>query len=178
MLEYQESGLLIGLPDGDSFRFQDNTAYQKLKGQNLAEMDFAWWDASNSTLYLMDVKDYSHLTPSEKLPEPLLEKLIAKVTDSLMILSSAWIGTNQGQQIKIDLPTSCQSFPLKPNRLKIIFVLKIKNSSLKAELSPLKTRLVNRLQGRLALFDLRNVTLIDHEIAINMGLPITEIKTI
>ncbi|MCD8486186.1 MAG: hypothetical protein LRZ84_05425 [Desertifilum sp.] len=176
MPEYQESGLLISLPDEDSFRFQDNIVYQKLKGKNLAEMDFAWWDTSKSTLYLMDVKDYSHLTPSEKLPEPLLEKLIAKVTDSLMILSSAWIGTGQGQQIKIDLPMSCQTFPLKPKSLKIIFVLKIKNSTLKAELSPLKTRLVNRLQGRLALFDLRNVTLIDHEIAINMGLPITEIK--
>lgn len=161
------------MPDGESFRLQDNPAYQKLKGKYLAEMDFAWWDTSQQILWLLDVKDYSQLTPSERLPDYLLDKLINKVTDSLMILSSVWINSEQGQQIKIGLPTSCQTFPLKPRRLKIVFVLKIQNPTLKADLSPLKTRLVDRLKGRLALFDLSNITLVDHEIAVKIkGLPL------
>lgn len=172
MPSYQESGIIIELPDGESFRLQDNPAYQKLKGKNLAEMDFAWWDTSQQILWLLDVKDYSHLTPSERLPDYLLEKLINKVTDTLMILSSVWINSEQGQQIKINLPTSCQTFPLKPHRLKIVFVLKIQNPTLKLSLSPLKTSLVSRLKGRLALFDLNHITLVDHETAIQMGLPL------
>lgn len=54
--------------------------------------------------------------------------------------------------------------------LKIVFVFKITNQTIKASLSPLKTKLVNSLRGNLALFDINNITLIDHEIAIKMGL--------
>jgi hypothetical protein len=56
-------------------------------------------------------------------------------------------------------------------------VLKITNSLLKAELSPLKTRLLARLQGRIALFDINNVTLADHETGIRMGLPIATLPS-
>lgn len=178
MPNYQESGIIIDLPEGESFRFQDNAAYQKLKGKNLAEMDFAWWDNSKQILWLLDVKDYSQLTPPERLPDYLLDKLINKVTDSLMILSSVWSNSKQGQQIKTDLPVSCQTFPSEPRRLKIVFVLKIQNPTLKVDLPPLKTRLVSRLQGRLALFDLNNITLVDHEIAVKMGLPLRIVESV
>jgi hypothetical protein len=73
---YEESGLRIELPDGDSFRFQDCSGYKSLSGKNLSEMDFGWWDSAKNILWLLDVKDYSHLTKRERMPEYLLENLI------------------------------------------------------------------------------------------------------
>ncbi len=174
---YQESGLQITLPDGESFRFQDCSGYKTLSGKNLSEMDFGWWNSTKNSLWLLDVKDYSHLPPTERLPDHLLDNLIKKATDSLLILSAVWFGSVKGQEICSELPLSCRTFPSKPKKLKIVFVLKITNSLLKAELSPLKTRLLARLRGRIALFDINNVTLADHETGIRMGLPIATLPS-
>ena len=89
-----------------------------------------------------------------------------------MILSSVWSGSLQGKQILADLPASLQVFPIYPKKLKIVFVFKITNTNIKIQLSPLKTRLKERLRGRLLLFDIKNVTLVDHETAMKMGLAI------
>lgn len=169
---YEESGLQITLPDGECFRFQECQSYKSLSGNNLSEMDFGWWDSSKDTLWLLELKDYSHLTPPQRLPDYLLEKLTNKVTDSLMILSSVWSGSLQGKQILADLPASLQVFPIYPKKLKIVFVFKITDTNIKIQLSPLKTRLKERLRGRLLLFDIKNVTLVDHETAMKMGLAI------
>jgi hypothetical protein len=169
---FEESGLRITLPDRDSFRFQDCPSYKTLNGKNLSEIDFCWWDLTKNTLWLLELKDYSHLTPSEKLPNHLLEKLTNKVTDSLLILSSVWSGSLQGQKICAELPTFCHTFPIQPSKIKIVFVLKITSPHLKLELSPLKTRLRDKLGGRLQLFDVTHVTLVDHETAIKMLPPI------
>jgi hypothetical protein len=172
---YEESGLRIALPDGDSFRFQDCSGYKSLSGQNLSEMDFGWWESAKNILWLLDVKDYSHLTKKEKMPEYLLENLISKAADSLLILSAVWSGTAKGQEICLDLPPSCRTFPRAPKRLKLVFVLKLTKHHRKTDLGPLKTRLSARLKGRIALFDITNVTLADHETALKMGLPISAI---
>lgn len=169
MVIYQESGLIINLNDEHSFRFQDNQAYQKLKGKRLSEMDFCWLDPNKNILWLLDVKDYSHLLPAEKLPDYLLAKLSNKVIDSLLLMSAIWSNTQEGLSLKKYLPKSCHTV----KSLKIIFVFKITNQTIKASLSPLKTKLVNSLRGRLALFDVNNITLIDHEMAIAMDLPLT-----
>ncbi|MHC5713858.1 MAG: hypothetical protein ACYTX0_17355, partial [Nostoc sp.] len=81
----------------------------------------------------------------------------------------------QGQKICADLPTFCHSFPIQPKKLKIVFVLKITSAHLKLELSPLKTRLQDKLRGRLQLFDIKNITLVDHETAIRMGMAIVSV---
>ncbi len=172
MSVYQESGLQIILPEGDSFRFQDCPSYRTLSGQSLCEMDFCWWDTGENSLWLLEVKDYSRLTPQQRLPDELLDKLINKATDSLLILASVWFGSLKGQQICGDLPLSCRSFPERPKNIKIFFILKLTDQNIKLQLSPLRTRLRTKLIGRLSLFDISNVTLTDHETAIQYGLPI------
>ncbi|MTJ55913.1 hypothetical protein FJR38_26275 [Anabaena sp. UHCC 0253] len=172
MSVFQESGLQITLPVGENFRFQDCPSYQNLNGQNLSEMDFGWWDAGKNTLWLLEVKDYSHLTPLERLPDHLLDKLINKATDSLLILASVWFGSLRGKQICGDLPISCQSFPIQPKNIRLVFIIKVTDANIKLQLSPLKTRLRTKLLGRLSLFDISGVTLADHETAIQNGLPI------
>lgn len=53
-----------------------------------------------------------------------------------------------------------------------MFFFQIGMLPIKIQLSPLKTRLKERLRGRLLLFDIKNVTLVDHETAMKMGLAI------
>ncbi len=173
MPSYEESGLKITLPEGECFRFQDCASYKPLKGKKLSEIDFGWWDSAKNTLHLLEVKDYSTLPALERLPEHLLDKLINKVTDTLMLLASAWVGSLQGQQICSDLPVSCQKFPFKPQKIKIVIVLKISDDTkIKEELSVLKVRLKDKMKGRLKLFDIEHITLVDHEVALKMPLPI------
>lgn len=175
---YTESGLQVILPDGESFRFQDCSIYKQLKGSYLREMDFGWWDSTKNILWLLELKDYSHLQPTDKLPDRLLDILIEKATDSLLILSAVWIGSLNGQGMKSDLPTACHIFPTEPKKLKIVFVMKLTNHHIKVELSPLKTRLLERLKGRTTLFDMKigDVTLVDHLNAMKY-LPIINLST-
>jgi hypothetical protein len=175
MTDFTESGLTISLPDGYSFRFQDLSAYTKLKGQNLKEVDYCWWDDHTHTFWLLEVKDYSNLTTTEKLPNNLLETLTNKVTDSLLILSAAWSNTNTGNSILSELPTIFQTFPKSPDKMKIVCVLKLLEHHKKVELGTLRTKFKNSLEGRIALFDLKQVTLTDHETAIKMGIPIISV---
>ncbi|MEH2336432.1 hypothetical protein [Nostoc sp.] len=169
---YEESGLRITLPDEHSFRLQDCSSYVNLKGNNLSEMDFGWWDSTNDTLSLLEIKDYSHLTPLERLPDHLLEKLINKVTDSVMILASVWSGTLQGQNFYRELPVSCQVFPTHPKKIKVFFIFKISDEiKIKQELTDIRDKLKNKMLGRLMLFDITNLVLVDHETAIKfMGM--------
>ena len=95
---HDERPFRVELPSGNNFRFQDMPAYQSLSGRRLKEMDFGWWEGPpGNTLWLLEVEDFSRLSRSERLPEDLLEKLRTKATDSLLILSSAWLGTDKGR---------------------------------------------------------------------------------
>lgn len=174
MVTYRESGLEVTLPDAEGFRFCDCPAYRDLSRFSLKEMDFGWWDNSKDTLWLLELKDYSRLTEPERLPVKLFDNLTGKATDSLMMLSSVWFGSSQGTEIGRSLPPSCRIFPAYPKTLKIIFVLKLPRHPMATELSALTVRLRNRLQGRVALFDMAmtDVVLVDHKTAMKVGLPI------
>jgi hypothetical protein len=172
MPTYIESGLHVHLPDGDSFRFEDCAAYRRLSGWSLKEMDFGWWDGDRQILWLMELKDYSRLTPRERLPEPLFDNLLNKATDSLLMLSAAWLQSNQGKTLRPCLPSSCGQLP---RRIKLVFVIKLHQTPIIADLGPLGVRLKNRLRGRVALFDLdvKDVAIADHNTAIKLGLPLS-----
>jgi hypothetical protein len=73
MTAYIESGLRINLPEGEHFRFPDCEIYKQLSGKKLKEMDFGWWQKQQNRLWLIEIKDYAHLTIEERLPKHLLE---------------------------------------------------------------------------------------------------------
>ncbi|MEO5727999.1 MAG: hypothetical protein ABI134_09775, partial [Byssovorax sp.] len=53
-----ESGLLVSLPDGAWFRFQDCATYRRLNGRSLKEMDFGYWHEMHRCIVLLELKDY------------------------------------------------------------------------------------------------------------------------
>ncbi|MDB9528948.1 hypothetical protein PN498_23345 [Oscillatoria sp. CS-180] len=174
MAVYQESGLEVDLPDHQIFRFCDCTAYRRLSSYSLKEMDFGWWDNQASTLWLMELKDYSRLALEDKLPNNLFGNFVDKATDSLMMLAAVWSNSEHGQALGRCLPTPCTSFPQQPHEIKLVFVLKLESQQLLTQLSALSVRLRNRLRGRIALFNMSmtDLILLDHMTAIRAGLPI------
>lgn len=173
MAQYDESGLRLVLADGEHFRFQDLATYQSLKGQRLKEMDFCWLDrtatqdASNQAqwhrLILLELKEFTGLR--SLLHESDLthkayrfETLINKIVDSLLLLAAAWAGTAKGSQLCADLPM----FARQPMRAKVIIGLDLP-PSLHPHFGVLRDQLNARMRGRVALFDIERVTLVNYQ---------------
>lgn len=165
MPPYIESGLRLDLPAGSHFRFADTTAYSLVKGQSVKEMDFAWVDSGK--LFLLEVRSYSQLArtltltdfaPVKGQPEPFrFRALIDKVTDSVLMMLSAWADTSWGRQLKAELPTSAQArMPLK-----LVVAVELP-AALTIHLQGLRDSLNAKLRGRVALVDVGSVVLIDY----------------
>jgi len=170
MTAYDESGLRLNLPKGQHFRYCE--AYKLLCGQKLKEMDFGWWQPEQNRLWLIEIKDYAHLTTEERLPNHLLDNLVDKATDSLLMLASCWAKTGKGREFFSCLPPPIQQFPESPEqlKLKLFFILKIDVTMFKDEIDALRYGLNNRLRGRVALFNIRYVSLVDHLTVLNNNL--------
>lgn len=165
MAIYNESGLTFDLPDGQHFRFSELAAYKRLSGQHLKEMDFAW--VAQGKLFVLEVRSYAQIS------SPLAgadfvavnggakphryQALIDKLTDSLLMLLAAWADTDLGQSIKAGLPVAARSrLPLK-----LVIALDLP-AGLTVHLPVLRDSLNQRMRGRMALADVRSVTLIDY----------------
>lgn len=160
-----ESGLSLDLPAGLSFRFADTAAYGAVKGQSVKEMDFAWVDSGK--LFLLEVRDYSQVTttlaltdfvPAKGQAEPFRFKaLVDKITDSVLMILSAWSGTAWGQRLSAELPAAAHTrMPLK------LVVAVDLPPALTVHLQGLRDSLNDRMRGRVALADVGSVVLIDY----------------
>lgn len=157
MATYTESGLQFNLPDGEHFRFATLPSYIPLKGHNLKEMDFAWIHQGlhQRQLVLLEVKNFSgvSLLPYQK----LLDNLINKITDSLMMLLSGWSGGTWGNAFVPQLPIAARN----PVPLILAVALDLPDN-LRVHLSALRTALNARLKGRLQLANVQSIALMDY----------------
>jgi hypothetical protein len=165
MPTFIESGLRLDLPDETSFRFADTEAYNAVKGLSLKEMDFAWVDAGK--LFVLEVRSYARVTetlsPTDFIPvkgqaEPYrFSALVDKITDSLLMLLSAWAGTAWGRKLKAELPKAARA------RMPVKLVVAVElPPGLIVHLQALRDSLNARLKGRVALADVKSVALIDY----------------
>ena len=171
-----ESGLKVTLVDGESFQLGSCQTYIQLKGQNLKEMDFAWWDSTANTLWFLELKDFSGLSLEEQLPDDFVKNLAKKATDVLLMLSSVWVNSAKGQKLCSEIVSFCPVFPTTLRKLKLVFVVKLgPHHQPQVYLDPLQIKLRNYLRGCLSLFDIKinNVLLIDSSTAISSDLPIS-----
>ena len=165
MPPYIESGLRLDLPVGQHFRFADTTAYKAVCSHSVKEMDFAWIDSGK--LFLLEVRSYSQVTttltaadflPVKGQPEPFrFSALIDKLTDSVLMLLSAWANTTWGLQLASELPVAARA----PMPLKLVIAVELP-VALTVHLQGLRDSLNARLRGRVALADVRSVVLIDY----------------
>ncbi len=145
-----ESGVELGLPDKDHFRFQDCEAYNKVKGMGIKEMDFCWWNQTKDSIYLLEALD----TKKDSSQEILL-KIVVKGLDSLLLLLAVWMDTRFGESLGSELP---KSFPTAiPTKFIFIFILRTRSghavsSDKKGQFAPYQDKARSRLRSRLGLF--------------------------
>ncbi len=166
-----ESGLYFDPPHARCFRW-DASDYFRVTGKRygLAEMDFAWCDETTMALHLLEVKDYS---TDPQLPAWLINDLVQKGTDCLLLLASVWYRLPHGDSIRACLPDEWHEHA-EGQPINLTFVLKTAEN---VALQPLQDQLRQKLKGRQELLALRTVTtvsLVNHELAVSeLGLPLT-----
>jgi len=168
MTQYFEPGFSINLPEGSHFRFQDCPVYQKLKNLSIKEMDFFWFDTQTKLLCLMEVKDYTHLSKEEALPEYLIENLYKKGLDSILMLAAVWANTKTGRALKDFIPNTLHNYQ---ENIMLIFILNANDRHLPA-IGIIKDRLKQKTKGIRALFSVTAI-LMDKKTAQARGLPIS-----
>ncbi len=168
----RESGLYFDPPVDGYFRLEVAPYFKSVfKGRGLCEMDFGWWDPTEKTLHLLELKDYS----VKALPDNLVDDLVQKATDCLLLLGSMYYGLPHAEGIKEDFPENSHVKPNRPAMLRLTFVLKTAARDHALPLQQMRDKLKNKLNGRLELLDLRSSTeilLLDHWMAQELGVPI------
>jgi hypothetical protein len=172
--EIIESGFKITVPSATSFRLSESPAYKALSGLSLKEMDVGWWDSETKKIILVELKGFEIWKEFDKSTETahghLMAVLNGKATDTLLMLAATWVGTNTGNRLQASLPSEAHRYPGEGN-IKLIFLIDTPLSR-RALLSPMKDAVNKELAGRMRLFGVRNVILVDLETAQKMALPI------
>jgi hypothetical protein len=175
-LDFEESGFQVSAP-APAFRFSDLKTYRAASGRELKEMDVCWLDTSAfpARLLVLELKglDVWSTPPDDPLRphEHLVRTCIQKANDTLLMFAGAWLSTGWGQALAQEMPPAFTP-PPKGTRLHLVFLIDIPETR-RELLLPVREEINGRLQGRLGVFDLQRVSVIDFESARKMGLPVT-----
>jgi hypothetical protein len=172
--EVTESGVKVSLPAGASFRLADLPPYQLLSGSSLKEMDVGWHDGAQGRLFLLEIKGLeiwrAFDVSTTAAHDHLVSNLATKATDVLLILAALWSGTELGQEFSPLLPSAVRVFP-GASKLKLVFLVDTPVTRAPL-LGPVKDELNRVLEGRIKLYGIRRVTVVDFDGAQRMGLPV------
>lgn len=175
MREIIESGFKVIVPKETSFRLGENPAYRNLSGLGLKEMDIGWWDTANNKLVFLELKGIDIWQGFDRKKDTahayLVQSLKGKVTDVLLMMAAMWVGTDTGKTLGASLPDHVQRYQ-GDGSLKLVFLIDTPPAR-KSLLAPVKDAINKELAGRVRLFGVRHVTLVDFDTAIKMKLPVT-----
>lgn len=151
-MQYRESGISLDFgryPD-THFRWETNTAYRKLSGQSIKEIDFGWWDGKY--LNLLELKDYTRAELGDNV-DKLLDNLTQKSVDTLIMLQSIWLNTPTGKQLAQQLPNSLH----KKVPIRIFHLINVTRKDVPTLLL-FNSKLTNRFKGYQQLFNIQKYT--------------------
>ena len=175
--EFTESGFTVTVSSANSFCLAEMDPYKRLSGRNLKEMDVGLIDTANDCLMMLELKgsevweafDYDKKVAHEH----LVENLGSKATDVLLILSAAWAKTGVGVDFASLLPQRGTKY-LGDGKLKLCFL--VDTPATRASLlGMVKDELSRVLSGRLQLFGIKRITILDFERAKSMKLPVKRV---
>ncbi len=170
-----ESGFKVIVPERQSFRFCENPTYQHLSGLRIKEMDIGWWEVSRNKLILLELKGIEIWREFDRDKDTafkfLLKSIEKKATDVLLMLAAIWTETEIGKKLKESLPDEVHHYHGE-GCLKLIFLLDTPGFR-RPLLGPIKDAINRELAGRLRLFGVQRLTIVDFDTANKIGLPIT-----
>ncbi|MCD6326449.1 SWIM zinc finger family protein [bacterium] len=174
MSEITESGFRVTVPKETSFRFCDCPAYQRLSGLCLKEMDIGWWDKGTSRLLLIELKGEEVWREFDKSKvaahEHMLTALKGKLTDTLLMLVAVWIETGVGKELSKSLPALVRQYP-GDGKLGFVFLVDTP-ASRSPMLTAVKDDMNKELEGRMRLFGVRRVAIVNLAVAQDIGIPV------
>lgn len=146
---YNESGISLDLSAYDHFRFENCEGYQKIKGCNVKEIDFGWWNEEEECLYLLELKDFTG-NPGRIVEKSgdLIKNLCKKSIDTILMLVAVWLDNNGGREIKSCLPVHAQQ---KCN-MKIFHLIRC-DKSIELALNAVNDKLKNEFRGYKRLYE-------------------------
>lgn len=166
---FQESGFRVDLPQ-DGFRFERLAAYQRrLSHRGVHEMDFAFADGPKQDRRLVLVELLSKTFTRKT---GWREQVAKKITDSLLMLGSAWLDAGLGKEIAQDLPSAWGAYP-GDGRLRVCVVVDQPRDVWTQDHQAEQSReLADHIGAWLDLFGLDEVLVIDRDSAADMGIPL------
>ena len=174
MREIIESGFKVIVPDETSFRLGEDPVYRNLSGLGLKEMDIGWWDTANNKLLFLELKGIDIWQEFDRKKHTahayLVQSLKGKVTDVLLMMAAIWTGTDTGKEFGASVPGRVHQYR-GDGSLKLIFLIDTP-ASRKALLLPVKDAINRELAGRVRLFGVQHITLVDFDTACKMGIPV------
>lgn len=147
----------------------------------MKEMDVIWWDDRRNTLWLIECKGDKVLEKIDSLEigrcfgqrtgffsgnsAELIHELLVKAVDCLMMLSSAWAGTDRGSSFLREMPeTVRQALRRHPGEgnIALMFVINARRGR-ESFMGAIGDKLNHLLAGKLALFGIRRAEVVDIE---------------
>ncbi len=137
-------------------------------------MDVGWFDDSKGKLVFLELKGEELWDKFDKSKDEahthLVKNLREKATDVLLMLAAVWSKTKIGKGIKEILPVKAHRY--SDGILKFIFLLDTPDSR-KPLLIHIQDAVNKELAGRVRLFGMERLTVIDFDKAKELGLPVT-----
>ena len=89
-------------------------------------MDIGWWDTAHSKLILLELKGIEIWQDFDKSKDTahdyLVKSIKGKVTDVLLTLSTVWVKTKTGKEIKTSIPSYIHQYQ-GDGSVKLIFLI-------------------------------------------------------
>jgi len=94
VMPYTESGITIDLSGLEYFCFENCDGYRKLSGSYFREMDIGWYENSEDTLYLVELKDFTFKNLGDtNIMNEVVSPKVKKSVDSISMIKAVKAGT-------------------------------------------------------------------------------------
>lgn len=161
-MPYTESQITFQLSGYEHFAFENCPGYQRRSAHQLGEMDLGWYEPTNQSLYVAELKDYHvWLQADQPSTGTRVVDLFHKSLSVIAMLTAVRAGET-GADIATCLPTSW--FPANP-----VYLLHIIhcNADDEVKLSFMKDKLREYMRPQyLQLFNIESCTILSHRQAI------------
>ncbi len=160
----EENGVKVKFPDDNYFEFGNCSAYQKIIADGVKEVDVCWFDTSQNTLWLVELKAFHNPENLKYLAQDLADTTILDywltelVNKSIHAVCMSLTNRSQTQ--------SCmKSIPDNNTKINIVHLLKVVPGQ-DAYLNPMQDKLRNRLKAYSAIFNISGIAIISYDFAI------------
>jgi len=166
-MPHTETGITVNFPTSEYYQFESCPEYQRVSCDGVKEMDFVWFDDSDKTFWLVELKGFYYPGNEKHVATDLddrtvldekIQELESKALHSLVMLATR--RTNLYQ---------CADVALKKQKIKLIFILEVMPQQ-ESYLSFIREALANTMKPFLRLFAVESVMVVNQEIGRSIGL--------